>query len=78
MPERFNPEYKEYFNQRLTLGIQILKGNCAGEKHFKGAIATTIGYRDEMREQGARWQAERLTEWIKRALRNGGFLHYAE
>ena len=72
----FNPEYKEYFNTRLSLGIRVLKGDMPGGGRFNDNIAFVIGIRDEMREQGAVWQATRLTEWIKRALRNGGFVRY--
>lgn len=73
-PALFNPEYKEYFNRRLSFGIKILKGEAGVVQPFNSAISDVLGIRDEMREQGAVWQATRLTEWIDKADRNGGFL----
>ncbi|MCK5608978.1 hypothetical protein KAR91_44300 [Candidatus Pacearchaeota archaeon] len=73
----FNPEYKKYFNERLAYGIRVLKGECGVSQPFSSAISQTLDIRDEMRAQGAEWQATRLTEWIRKAIAKGGFIPYA-
>lgn len=73
----FNPDYKEYFNERLAYGIRVLKGESGVIQSIDSAISQCLDIRDEMREQGAKWQATRLTEWIRKAILKGGFLRYA-